>query len=244
MRQLDLSRFEVNRDYTVWPIDFAISASFEMPAAALHAALPPGVHLLEPRPGVGLLNLAVFHFTADTFGLPEACSEVVVSAHVMPNLSAAPTLPRMSMFTFRIASTSRAFLDSPFATDHYPVFPEPVDVRLDRERIAAEVTDAAGRPILRLAAAAAVSPPYEDDRFYVQSVTANEGQLYRSGNLFEFRRAENQRNLKTGGGPSPHPLYAPLDVSAVSADQCHFQMWSEPGHVGCENHFFLQAAQR
>lgn len=244
MRQLDLAAFEVNRDYSVWPIDFAISASFEMPAAALQAALPSGVHLLEPRPGVGLLNLAVFHFTADTFGLPEACSEVVVSAHVMPNLSKAPTLPRMSMFTFRIASTSRGFIDSPFATDHYPVFPEPIDVRIDRERIAADVVDAQGRPVLQLAAADGVSPPFEDDRFYVQSVTAKDGALYLGGNLFEFRRAENQRNLRTGGGPSPHPLFEPFDVSGVTASHCHFQMWSEPGSVGRENHFFLQPAAR
>jgi hypothetical protein len=245
MKQLDLARFEVNRDYSVWPIDFAISASFEMPAPSLQAALPPGVHLLEPRPGLALLNLAVFHFTADTFGLAEACSELVVSAHVMPNLSFAPMLPRMSMFTFRIGATSRGFIDSPFATDHYPVFPDPLDIRIDRERIAVDVMDAAGRPILHLAAAEGVSPPYEDDRFYVQSMTAKDGQLYRSGNLFEFRRAENQRNLKTGGRPSPHALFDGLDVSAVTADHCHFQMWSQPGSLGRENHFFLQrAAQR
>jgi hypothetical protein len=242
VRQLDLARFEVNRDYSVWPIDFAISASFELPSAALQRALPPTVHLLEPRPGVGLLNVAVFSFTADTFGLSEPCSEVVVSAHVLPNLARVPTLPRMSMFTFRLASTSRGFIESAFATDHYPVFPDPIDVRLDRERIAADVFDAAGRPILHLAAAEGVQPPYEDDRFYVQSLTAKDGRLYAGGNLFEFRRAENQRNLQTAGAPVPHALFDGIDLTGIRAEHCHFQIWAEPGSVGRENHFFLKPA--
>ena len=243
MRQLDLTKYGVGQDYSVWPIDFAISASFELPSAAVQAALPPGIYLLEPRPGLALLNIAVFHFTADTVGLDGECSEIVVSAHVMPNVSAAPTLPRMAMFTFRIASSSPQFIASAFATDHYPVYPEPLDIRIDRERIAVEVFDSHGTLVLQLAAAPGVTPPYEQDRFYVQSFTQAMDGLYAGGNLFEFDRAENQRNLQHAGRPFAHPLFAPLDVSAVTAAQCHVQMWSRPGSIGCENHFFLKAAR-
>jgi hypothetical protein len=223
----------------VWPIDFAMSASFELPLERVQQALPPRVHALEPRPGVALLNLAVFHFTAETFGLTAPCSELVVSVHVMPNLALAPTLPRLSMHTFTLAASTREFIDSAFATDRYPVFPEPVDVRIDRERIAVDVRDATGRPVLSLAAAQGVVPRYEDDRFYVQSTTARDGQVWVGGNLFEFRRAENQRNLATAGGPVPHPLFGDLDVSGIAPRDCHLQMRSEPGAVGFEHHFFL-----
>ena len=239
MKQLDLARYQVGEDYSVWPIDFAISASFELPLERAQAALPARVHALEGRPGVALLNLAVFNFTADTRGLTAPCSEVVVSVHVMPNLALAPTLPRLSMHTFTLAATTREFIESAFATDCYPVFPDPVDVRIDRERIAVDVRDRAGRPIVALAAATGVTPRYEDDRFYVQSSTLHDGRVHIGGNLFEFRRAENQRHLVTGGAPTPHALFGELDVTGISSRQCHLQMWSEPGTVGCENHFFL-----
>lgn len=240
MKRLDLADFVVNRDYSVWPIDFAISASFELPLERVQPLLPPRVQAIEARPGVALLNLAVFHFTADTHGLTAPCSELVVSAHVIPNLALAPTLPRLSMHTFTLAATTREFIDSAFAVDRYPIYPEPIDVRLDRDRIAVDVRDAAGGPILTLAAAEGITPRYEDDVFYVQSMTARDGQVYVGGNVFEFRRAENQRNLATGGSPSPHPIFGALDVSDITPRQCHLQMWSEPGAIGRENHFFLQ----
>jgi hypothetical protein len=240
MKRLDLARYTVNRDYSVWPIDFAMSASFEMPAARLQAALPPGVHVFEPRPGLGLLNLAVFHFTADTDGLTAPCTEFVASAHVMPNLALAPTLPRLSMCTLRLGATTREFIDSRFCTDVYPVYPDPLVIDIDRERIAVQVRDAAGAPIAALAAAEGVTPPYGDDRFYVQSSAAVDGQLWLAGNLFEFRRAENQRNLVSAGSPSPHPFFGGLDVSGVTARDNQLQMWSAPGSIGHEYHFFLQ----
>jgi hypothetical protein len=240
MKRVDLSRFVVDRDYSVWPIDFAFSASFELPIERLQSALPARIHALEARPGVGLLNLAVFSFVAGAGGLTSACVEIVVSAHVIPNLALAPALPRLSMYTFSLAATTREFIESDVATDRYPVFADPVDVRIDRERIAVEVHDAHGAPILSLAAADGITPRYDDDRFYVQSSTARDGQVYLAGNLFEFRRAENQRRLESGGAPQPHPFFGALDVSGVTARHCHVQMWSEPGSIGCENHFFLR----
>jgi hypothetical protein len=240
MRQLDLTKYVVNQDYSAWPIDFAMSASFEMPSSVLQSVLPAGLYVMEPRPGLGLLNTAVFHFPADTYGLTAECSEVVLSVHVMPNVSTALALPRMAMFTLRLGASSREFLDSAFATDHYPIYPEPLDVRIDRERIAVEVFDQRGSSVLQLAAATDVSPPYERDRFYVQSFTQAADGFYSGGNLFDFERAENQRNLLHAGNPIPHPFYFPLDLTGVTSEQCLVQMWSRPGSIGCENHFFLK----
>lgn len=240
MKRLDLARYTVNRDYSVWPIDFAMSASFEVSAARLQAALPPGLHLFEPRPGLGLLNLAVFSFTADTYGLTAPCTEFVASVHVIPNLALAPTLPRLSMCTLRLGATTREFIDSRFCTDRYPVYPDPLVIAIDRERIAVEVRDAEGAAIASLSAAAGVTPPYGDDRFYVQSSAAVDEQLWLAGNLFEFRRAANQRNLVTAGAPSAHPFFGALDVSDVTARDNQLQMWNAPGSLGYEFHFFLQ----
>jgi hypothetical protein len=146
----------------------------------------------------------------------------------------------MSMFTFNLAATTREFIESPFATDHYPVFPEPIDVAIDRDAIVAEARDRAGRPILRLAAAQGVVPRYEEDTFYVQSCTRRDGRTYVAGNVFEFSRAENQRHLATAGGPSAHPFFGDVDVSGVRPRHGYIQMWTEPGHIGREKHFFLK----
>jgi hypothetical protein len=240
MKQLDLTRFVLNEHYSVWPIDFAMSASFEAPLERLQAILPANIHAIETRPGVGLLNLAIFSFPLGTYGLTAPCVEVVGSIHVIPNLAAAPTLPRLSMYTFQLGATTREFIESPFATDHYPVFPVPLRVHIDSRRIAARVEDAGGQPILSLSAAEGVTPKYGEDRFYVQSVTSRNGQTYRAGNLFEFRRAENQKGLATAGAPSSHPFYGGLNVSDITARQCYLQMWSEPNSMGREIHFFLQ----
>jgi hypothetical protein len=226
---------------TVWPIDFAFSASFELPAERAQRVLPPTLFPLEPRPGLALLNLTVFNFPA----IPELngpCTEVIASFHVLPNLALAPALPRLSLFTFTLGATSREFLANPALTDAYPLHPEPLVVRLDRERIAVEVTDAADRPILTLAAATGVAPRYEDDRFYAQSIALVDGVLNVTGNDFVFRRAENQRRLETGGAPSPHAFFRDLDVSDIAPRACHLQMWSEPGSLGTETHYPLRPA--
>jgi hypothetical protein len=240
MRGLDLSRFTVGDDYTVWPIDFAMSASFELPLARVRAALPARVQPFEARPGVGLLNLTVFNFTADAPGLSAPCTEIALSVHVIPDLTHALMLPRVSLFTFRLGASSREFIDSLHATDQFPICPDPIDARIDRDRIAVSVRDQAGRALFDLAAADGVSPRYEDDRYYVQSTTTRDGRLLTSGNLFELRRAENQRRLETAGAPVPHPFFDGIDVSGMTARHGYLQMWTEPGSIGREHHFLLK----
>lgn len=240
MKQLDLSAHVVNRDYSVWPIEFAFCASFEIPIQRLAAALPPQVFAIEVRPGIGLLNFSVFHFPADTFGLSAPCTELVCSAHVLPNLAWAPTLPRLSMHTFGLAATTQEFIDSPFATDQYPVHPEPIDIRIDREQIAVEVRDRHGAPMLTLARPAGFDARYAHDRFYVQSSACKAGTLFVAGNLFEFRRVESQRKHALAGAPVSHAAFGGVDVGGLTARHCHLQMWSEPGSRGVENHFFLR----
>lgn len=237
MKRLDLSRYVVNEDYKIWRIDFAFSASFEVPIDGIQRVLPAGIHAIELRPGIALLNFSVFSFLAGN-EMAEPCAEVAVSAHIIPNLALAPTLPRFSMYTFRLGATTRAFTDH--ATIRYPVFPDVVDVRIDRTRVAVEVRDRRGAPILSLAAAEGIPPRYDDDRFFAQSCATHDGRLCVGGNLFEFRRAENQRRLETGGGPHPHAFFGEIDVSGITPRHCYVQMWSEPGSVGREDHFFLR----
>lgn len=240
MKRLDLADYIVNEHYTTWPIDFAISASFEVPVARVLPALPPLLQPMEVRPGVALLNLSIFNFTAQTYGLSAPCTEVVLNVHVIPNLSRALTLPRLSMFTLRLGASTREFIDSPFATDRYPCCPDPLDVRLDRERVSAEVTDSRGRPVLRLAVPSDVPRRYEHDRFYVQSSTFADGRLLMSGTLFEFSRGEHQRRDDSIGGPVAHPFFDGLDVSGITPRACYLQMWLQPGTIGHEHHFLLQ----
>ena len=110
----------------------------------------------------------------------------------------------------------------------------------DRLRDQRVLRAAGRRPAARVAAhrAPARTAP---GRRPVQSLTPKDGWMYGGGNLFEFRRAENQRNLKTASAPVSHPFEG-IDLTGVRAEHCHVQMWSEPGTIGRENPFFLQPA--
>ena len=229
-----LGRFEAGRDYTVWPIDFAISASFEIPAGVVESLLPRRMQPLELRPGIGLLNLSVFHFP-DPPGVGEPCTEIVFNVHVFPDLSRAPALPRMAMYTVRLAASSSSFLTSTIAVDHYPFFAEPLRTALGREAVTFSAHDASGRPIVELRAAPG-AVPYQRESFFVQSFTSNGGELLHGGNVFDFDKAESQTDLDGRCTLHPHPLLDPLDADILSGARCSLLMWSRPGSVGHEYH--------
>jgi hypothetical protein len=229
-----LGHFEAGRDYTVWPIDFAMSAAFEIPTAVAESLLPRRMQPIELRPGVGLLNVSVFHFP-DPPGVGEPCTEIVFNVYVFPDLSRAPALPRMAMYTVRLGASSSAFLTSTNAVDHYPVVAEPLSASLDREAATFVAYDGSGRPVVEMRAAPG-AVPYQRESFFVQSFTSSGGELLHGGNVFDFDKAESQTDLDGHCALHPHPLLDPLDARVLSDARCSLLMWSRPGSLGHEYH--------
>jgi hypothetical protein len=229
-----LRRFEAGRDYTVWPIDFAMSASFEVPIGVAESLLPGKMHAIEIRPGVGLLNVSVFHFP-DPPGVGEPCTEIAFNVYVFPDLSRAPAVPRMAMYTVRLSASSPAFLASTIAVDRYPVAAEPLAASLDREGAAFTARDGSGRPVVEMRGAPGMAP-YRRESFFVQAFTSSEGELLHGGNVFDFDKAESQTDLDGRCALHPHPLLGPLDAGVLSEARCSLLMWSRPGSLGHEYH--------
>jgi hypothetical protein len=236
------AQLEAGRDFTVWPIDFAISASFEIPTGVAESLLPGRMQPLELRPGVGLLNISVFHFP-DPPDVGEPCTEIVFNVHVFADLSRAPALPRMAMYTVRLAATSPAFIASTVAVDNYPVFPEPLRASLDREAVTFAAHDVTGRPVVELRAAPGAAP-YQRESFFVQSFTSNGDELLHGGNVFDFDKAESQTDLDGRCTLHVHPLLHPLDGNVLSTARCSLLMWSRPGSLGHEYHLLNRPFKR
>jgi hypothetical protein len=167
-----------------------------------------------------------------------------VSLHVIPNLSLAPMLPRMALHTVRLGASTAEFIASEHATDHYPVHPRPLAFDIDRSAVAVAIRDERGATILEMKRTAAPAADYQRDRFYVQSFTENGGQGFAGGNFMEFDKTESQKDLAGTARIFEHELFAGLAVGRVSARDCYVQMWSKPGMVGRENHFWMKPYRR
>jgi len=220
-------------DFHIWPFDFALSSSLEIPTQHIRPALPSNLFPTEIRPGISLLSISVFDFTAESHSLTKPCTEVICGIHVMPNLGKARELPKMSLYLLRMGATTKEFLESPDAVDVQPFEKEPFQENIDKKNIAVECKDHQGRGIFSFHAEHK-DPVYTQDLFFIQTFCSKENTLYNGGVFMETNKFEHQKKSRSIGKFHNHSFFQGIDIESQDATDCYIQTWSKPGTQGVE----------
>ena len=220
-------------EYHIWPFDFAFSSSLEIPTNQITPVLPHNLFPMEVRPGISLLNISVFDFTAESHTLTKSCVEIILGVHVLPHLGLAKDLPKMSVYLLQMGATTEEFLESPDAIDVQPFKEETLNVEIDRKVVSVECRDKNGGKIFSMQKQHDC-PVYFHDLFYVQTFCKQGDTLYFGGVYLESNKFEHQKKSQPIGKFYNHSFFHGIDVENLDPTDSYIQTWSKPGSFGTE----------
>lgn len=114
----------------------ALGAFFLADRAALSKRVPPGLVLVEPRPGHAVIAVTAFDFDDSEVG---AYGEFVISALVAPFAPRARSLPHAATFPFLLATTTDASRSHAAERWYLPELPQCLDIAFESGRTTAAV---------------------------------------------------------------------------------------------------------
>lgn len=217
--------------WETWDLDAGMLAAFEIPIAEVKRLLPSGLHALELRPGIGLMNVVMFSYPKNSLELhgefptghakPELDDliAVLINLHVVPDLSF-DFMPTYAQYTVSQGSTSPVFQGYERDTNMLPSYMTPLEVELNRKTHHFSVR-ADGKPILELENFHA-APRYVDSRVHLINYSQRDGQVITVHSGMDGLSHEHQN--ASGGVFHEHEFFGGLDVSQIDTKRCYLQM--------------------
>jgi hypothetical protein len=217
-----------------WDIKYMANFMWEIPTRILAPRLPTGIHPVEPRPGVSLLNVGHVAWNEGNFrGEWPAFDEVTIMALVQPDLSRTIEMPRFCFFVFCIAANYQPFVVNERKTIHLPTWHTNVRHVYQADPYRVEVADDHG-PMFTLQNTK-TQPTYEKDRFFGQYYAVEDDALWFG--IWEWEGVLSvHQDSGAAGQLHDHPVFAGIEIGD-QVDTCFMQLFTKPG-VPCIERFF------
>lgn len=235
----DTESMELHEDYSVWHYDFGIACSFEIPTKDVADQLPGPLRPFEVRPGVSVLSLNAVNFRAGNYNFEEEFQEVTIAVNVVADMFLAGTVPRYAIHPLNLGASTEGFYSDSYNTDKLPFYRQPLDIRFDREAIAAECRDGEGNLIFEIHNIHP-EPKYDMAEEFFQVFADYEGRLYHGAVTLESERYEHQKKVGSAGTVNDHPIFKGLNVGGIDTKNSYIQIFSPPKTDGKQVYYRLQ----
>lgn len=206
----------------------AISGFCEFPTESARELLPRPLEPVELHHGASVLSTTVFDFVDSVVG---PYRELVLSVVVAPLLKAGERLPKLAVYPYLLATTTRAAREHAIANWHLPHWMHDVQIDIDTEDggIRARVTSQ-GAPVAELAVG---EHSWEPVSHHYQSFMREGGDSFVADILMEGRQSEHE-DERGRLRLHEHPMHAALNRREVS-DVPFREVWMREGVQTFEN---------
>lgn len=223
-----------------WKITRHFFFSWEIDTEAIEPLVPPGLEVVELRPGISLLSVGILRYQEGHFGPGSpAFSEVVSAAHVNPDLSFDMPTPRFTFASLVVTADSPEFVEQEARLIFTPTRLVPsLRLEFSPDGLGVDASDDHG-PIVSLRNTHP-DPVFTRAEFWGQHFTNTAG-LHCGAWEWDGERFEHMR-AGSAGRLYEHPHFRGLDLSRVHG--CYRQMIAKPDTVSHERFYAMRRIGR
>lgn len=212
-----------------WDLRHQMAFVFEIDTETAHANIPRETRLqpYEVRPGVSLIFLGYNDYNPGNIIQGEAqpaFKEITRVFMVQPNLSVSMPIPRFTFFVHRIASDNPAFIQQEIDWLHLPSYHTPT-MRAESNEGKTDVRIMDDDGLIRELLNTHPNPTYQDDAFFGQYYSLQDGKLYFGVFYWAGKVCVHQRKGKAGG-IYEHPFLTDMKQTfdAGKVGDCYMQL--------------------